>query len=237
MTDPAALLAAVRAGASLAPPAADERPRDAFEAVRCWLADERVRPGGHRTPPAGWLAEVVSAWCTAQGWDFEVSAAHVSAELLAAGHPRYNGSRHRGYRAHRDSARRLWALVRERHPEAPRRPPQPRRTAATPARRVTRPPDERPLLSEAPPQARPLLDSLGRVWPSASVAARLLRARLATVQRAATARGSALGVHWRQLTPDEVRLLPPGTRAGDTVPLCWHGCCLASGRGPGREVP
>lgn len=236
MTDAASLLALARSGATPAPPTLERPPRDGREAARRWLL-ACVLPGGYRSPPAGWLAELVEVWCLERGWGVSVSASDVGLEARDAGHPTTHTAGARGYRVHRDSARRLWALVRERHPEAPRRPPQPRRTAATPARRVTRPPAERPLLSEAPAQARPLLDSLGRVWPSASVAARLLRARLATVQRAATARGSALGVHWRQLTPDEVALLPPGTRAGDTVPLCWHGCCLASGRGPGREVP
>lgn len=235
MSDAAALLAAARCGATLAP-TLERAPRDAREAVRRWLAAECVLPGGHRSPPAGWLAELVADWCAARGWDCEVLGLHVSRELLAAAYEPVFSHNRRGYRMHRDSAARLWALVREKHPSAPSRPPG-RKATHLPPRRCEAPARERPLLSERQHNARPLLDSLGRVWPSAAEAARLLRAHPEHIQTAALRRAQALGVRWRQLSPAEVALLPPETRAGDVVPLCWHECCLAGRRRRGGAVP
>lgn len=81
-----------------------------------------------------------------------------------------------------------------------------------------------------------MVDTRGRVWPSARVAAPLVRSHHVTLQRAASRGTGAAGCLWRYLTPSEVALVPPTARAGDALPrLAWPGAVSAHGlavRGP-----
>ena len=235
---PAALLERARrlAAGQQPPPPAQARPT-ALEAVRQWAAAMPLRTGGYRLPPARYVAELVQAWHAGRGLEVEVSGWHVGKALREYGlevEARKCGG---VLLARREDAELLWAQVRARLPGLRMTQPMrytPLRTPVPPRR----PPKDapRPLLAERHPSARPLLDSLGRVWPSPAVAARLLGSQRSIIADAARNGHPLLGARWRQLRPEEVALLPADARAGDTVPLCFHAPCLWSGHGHRHEV-
>jgi hypothetical protein len=207
---------------------ADE-PRSQEDAVRRWLASLGARPGGTATPTVTRLCEVYGRHAKAQGWGLDwVPAPAMGRVLRRLGYRWQTASSLNGPLVCRDAARRLWA-------EVPRteRPKRPRKARRAPAARLPRAPlfwaclaDRRRARSDDPTRhAKPLVDTLGRVWPSARVAASLLpKVHHRAIQECAVGRktSGAGGVLWRYLTPDEVRRVPQGHRAGQVLDwLAW----------------
>jgi len=113
---------------------------------------------------------------------------------------------------------------------------------------------EAPLFRRAySAQGRPVCDSLGRVYPSAQWAARLLggnpvamsnalkalrdhvlglppKVDAAPVRAAIVSGGKWRGLWWRYLSKAEIRAVPRGTRAGDALPgIGWGLTCNLCG--------
>lgn len=210
-----------------------------LEAVRVWAAAEGMRPGAYLAPPVTQLAAFYSAFARAHGWAMdEMDARTLGKCLRRLG---FRGRTQGGTRSvfvGRPVARRMWAST----PPDMRPGRTPKRKAAR-AGRVDAPLFWRVYAGRRKSSAQPLVDSLGRVWPSARVAASLLpRACRAPIQLAAKRGSSASGVLWRYLLPDEVALIPADARCGQRMEwLAWGGPtrCPACGHGlrPGLPPP
>lgn len=224
--DVLAELAALESGAAPvpAPPLAWEPP-SAFLAVKAWVAARGMRPGAHPSPPPSSLGEDFSRYARGEGWALDsLAKGQLGRHLRTLGfRPFCRGSR-RGVRVDRDSAAVLWAAsglasTPKARPKrfVPRRPTYQRPAA--------------PLFHEVlkdgrRSRARPLVDTLGRVWPTARIAASLLpRVSHGDIQAAAKGKRKGTGgCLWRYLTPDEVARIPPMHRAGHVLPaMAWAG--------------
>jgi hypothetical protein len=220
-------------------------PRGELEAVRAWAAALRLRPGALLSPTMARLAAAFEEHARGQDWSLDAMSMVVFGRCL----------RQLGFRVvarggilgilvTRANSAALWKDVPRvlrpgrkvtRKPEAPLRPGAPRFwDALADGRRRTK--------------AMPLVDTMGRVWPSARVASGLLRrVSHVDIQGCATGRkGSAGGVLWRYLTPDELARIPPMHVSGHQLPeLAWSGtvaarneaagCCPTCGRRPDGE--
>lgn len=254
------LTAAVASAGGVAPPRGSVVARD-------WALELQLRPGQALGPRATALVPVVRAWAEARGWtapgfrEIGTGLAWVGLRRrLVSG---YGKGRDRHVALHPEDSTRLWALVRAAWAPAyapgdararsarKAREAKERRARLGPAPRVKPPP--LPLFHEEllklGRKARPLVDSLGRVWPSGCVAARALggsckavdnaRRLLAdaltgTPRESTSARilaamrrgGSWRGVWWRHLTPAEVKAVPLEHRSGEALPgLGWGLVC------------
>jgi hypothetical protein len=225
------LLARLRAGAATPPTAAPRGAREVCpatpeEAVHRWLAATGMRPGTYLSPPATHLALLVEAWAAARGWVCPVTRDYVGRALKVAGYRKLLRGGARGYGVRREDVAALRKALAALPPgEVPtvrvdKRPQRNKGERRRPPAYV--PPPLLPLRTGA----RPLLDSRGRAWPSAAVAARALHLEASSIQHAALGtRASSAGLGWRHLTAEEVQRLPPTALAGDTVPLCFPSPC------------
>lgn len=197
-------------------------PTSHLDAVRQWVTARGWKPGRHATPSLAALAGLLARFAQEAGWAWDgVPPRELSRCLKALGFvPYFTGGR-RGFRVDADTARALALAA----PTPKRRLKQPhprRRPAAT--RRVT------PPFWPLPPRARPLVDTLGRVWPSARVAAAALpRVNHQDIQAAAKGRRAGVGgCLWRYLSPAEVARVPPMHLAGHVLQaLAWRGTVSA----------
>lgn len=260
------LVRELEAGTLAAPPAAAavDAVRTA-EVVRAWAAELKLRPGNTQGPQVRALVPVVGRWAEQRGWT-GAGSRELGKGLAWAGLRRRmvgeRGAHH--VLVHLEDARLLWRMAREAW--APALPPgDPRaRTAYARERRKRKAHTPRPRLERRPfheelrsmrGTPRPVVDSLGRVWPSPVVAARWmggsqkalgnsvawLRAALSggpgtdsSALHAAISRGAAWrGLWWRHLTPSEVAAVPAGHLSGLPLPgLGWGLVCGKCGCTP-----
>lgn len=228
--------------------------------ARDWALALRLRPGNTLGPTPSALAPVVAAWAAGQGWTGPGSR-EIGTGLIWAGLKRRRPGA-RGVRQvllHHSDCARLWALVRDAW--APAYAPgdgrgrreHKRRDRARLGLAPRLKPPLLPLfheeLSKLGRKARPLVDSLGRVWPSGCVAARALGGSYKAVDNARRLLADALtgtpkvstsaaireamkrggtwrGVWWRHLTPAEAAAVPLEHRSGEPLPgLGWGLVC------------
>lgn len=216
------------------------QPCSAQEAVKAWVAARGLRPGEHQAPPMSRMNKAFEEHAAAEGWSLESLPSGTLGRCL-----KQLGFRTKcrggvwGVLVTRDNARALWGgLTRTKLPS--------RRTRArvpAPARPGA------PLFWESlangkrRARAMPLVDTLGRVWPSSRVASSLLRrVSYSDIQACATGRrGGTGGCLWRYLTPDELASVPAMHISGHVLPsLAWGGtvaarteatgCCPTCGR-------
>lgn len=229
------------------------------EVARDWARALGLRQGNTRGPASTALVPVVDAWAVARGMTGP-GYRDVGRGLMWAGLVRrMKGEHGQQYLVfHRDDAAKLWKLVRAAW--APGYAPGDLQKPAkrTPRRRLHPPPDSPTGFHEElsrDRRQRPLADSLGRVWPSASVAARALRGNRKAVDNARRALAIALegrhpvdsngprdairngaawrGCLWRHLTPEEVRAVPAEHLSGHPLPwLVWSLVCPKCGAHP-----
>jgi hypothetical protein len=233
------------------------------EVARQWAVALQLRPGSARGPPPSALVPVVATWAAGKGLHGP-DATRLAVGLTWAGLRRRLADAKQLQRValHPADSAKLWRLVRAAWAPA-RAPGDQRGLKRTNKRRrgLKRTLTPRP----APPQpfheavrnlhhsARPLLDSLGRVWPSPSVAARALRGNpkalgnsLAWLRAALEGppvdsrpllealkrKGHWRGVWWRYLTPEEVAAVPEGHMVGAPLrPYRWGLACECGGHG------
>jgi hypothetical protein len=229
--DVAAALARLESGAtSDAIETSRGEPTTHHEAVRLWLESLGAKPGATLGPGVRHLRTAFARYAASRGWGLDdVSHVRWRPLLGAMGYAFAANGGVRGPLVSKQAARRLWAEVPR--AERPKRPRKARRAPA--AAPLPRAPlfwaclaDKRRARSDDPTRhAKPLVDTLGRVWPSARVAASLLpKVHHRTIQECAVGRktSGAGGVLWRYLTPDEVRRVPQGHRAGQVLAwLAW----------------
>lgn len=202
-------------------------------AVVTWLREAGIQRGAYKSPSATLLARLLESHATERGWPFNhIGARRLGGLLVGLGYVTWSAASEKGYRVDKASAQRLWALLPGAHhrKERPRRAPTKRPRAG----RVDAPLFWRVYRGRRKSSARPLVDSLGRVWPSTHEAARLIpRAHHQQISLAARRGAAAVGLLWRYLTPDEVRLVPADARCGQRYPwLAWGArtlCCPACG--------
>jgi hypothetical protein len=217
----------------------DAAPTTRHEAVRRWLASVDARPGGTQAPPLSALREMFHAYAAGRGWGLD-DVPQLGALLRQLGFKVPPRGSLRAPLVNRPAARRLWAMV----------PPGTRRTQP----RAVRRPSRLRLVREAPlwwacvlanqhlARGRPLVDSMGRVWPTARRAASLLpRISHQNIEAAAAGRGaSAASVLWRYMRDEEWRLVPLSHRVGQALPaFAWGAAgaaCQACGCWPGQGV-
>lgn len=167
------------------------------------------------------LLPLVERWLSARGYGVGVTRQHVGYAFRVLGCRRGQGDAGRlGFRVPAALAEEWWAAVggKPKRKKAPPRP-KPKQRAVAPL--------FHPALNEA---SRPLLDSLGRVYPSLGAAAAVagrgegalkgLHNALRPVRNGEEPWGRWRGLLWRYLTPEEVALVPFGTRTG-AVPEGW----------------
>jgi hypothetical protein len=202
-------------------------------AVHAWMRHVGMRKGAYKSPTVTLMSRLLGELADAEGWPFNrVAPLRLGYLLGALGFVRHSGASQRGYRVDRECARRLWAALPDVAPEGRRLRRAP--TKRPKAGRVDAPLFWRVYRGRRKSSARPLVDSLGRVWPSAHEAARLIpRAHHQQISLAARRGAAAVGLLWRYLTPDEVRLVPADARCGQRYPwLAWGArtlCCPACG--------
>jgi hypothetical protein len=211
-------------------------PRTPTEVAMLWARALGLRPGSTWAPPLRALLPLVDAWAAQHGTTGP-SSSDLGRGLVGAGlRRRPSPSERLQTMLHRDDVARLRMMLsalgvrpppaRKPPPPMPRKPP---RTHVLP--------DFHTALHKVKRKA-PLVDSMGRVWPSAEVAARVLgghgrsprnalrnlryyqpptpdTSRLTLAAR--TGDVAWRGVLWRHLTPAEVEAIPQGTLSGTIV--------------------
>lgn len=203
-------------------------PESNLDAVRQWVTARGWRPGRAASPPPTALAELYAQHAASLGWARDwLAPGEVARCLRVLGWRDFLRGGRRGFRVDADTARALEAAAPG--ASAIRRGKRPRRRPAPPKR--VAPLFHAVLADVRRTRARPLVDTLGRVWPSARVAASLLpRVHHQDVQRAASRGGPAAGALWRYLTPAEVARVPPMHLSGHVLPaLAWGGTVAAHG--------
>ena len=231
------------------------------EVARRWAVALGLRTGGVDGPHPTALEPVLARWARERGW----TAPHrreLGTGLAWAGLRRRRRAHGEGglrLLLHRDDAALLWRLVREawapgyapgdsrgKHRRKRRARKYPRRTAQRPP-----PTPFHEELARLGRGAAPVVDTLGRVWPSPCVAARHLGGNLKALDNSRRALHHALatppvdssalrsalrkgapwkGVLWRHLTPAEVAAVPPGHLAGEPLPgYAWGLTCHRCG--------
>lgn len=229
--DVAAALARLESGATTdAAETSHGEPTTRLEAVRLWLESLGAKPGATLAPGVRHLRAAFARYAASRGWGLDdVSDVRWRPLMGALGYDFAANGGVRGPLVSKQAARRLWAEVpREERPKRPRKHRSAPQRAALPRAPLfwacladgRRARTAKPALA-----AKPLVDTLGRVWPSARVAESLLpHAHHRHIQECASGkvtRGVG-GVLWRYLTPDEVRLVPPMHRAGQVLPeFAW----------------
>lgn len=232
------------------PVLAEVQPPTHAATVERWARAVGLRPGLTPAPCSRALLPVIAAWCEARGWEGPAEPRAVGVGLGLAGIQgrKSTGGTRAGARqplVRREDAARLYRLARaawdgQHMPGEPhvRRPP--RRRSPTGLKRGQHHPRPPPPLfhSEQPRRTRAVVDSLGRVYPSAALAARMVGGSAgANLGRVLVGKGwnGWRGLHWRYLTPAERAAVPPEARAGDAVPgLAWGLVCPHCG---GAGVP
>lgn len=269
MDDVHALESGALAPVAAAPAGDAALPRGAAVA-QAWALALRLRPGHSEGPRATALAPVVAAWAAERGLS-PPGSREIGTGLAWAGLRRrlvsgYGKGRDRHVALHPEDAAKLWRLVRAAWAPAYAPGDGKARSAYERTRRRTRrarlgpAPRVKPLplplfheeLRKLGRKARPLVDSLGRVWPSGCVAARALGGSYKAVDNArrlladaltgtpkASSRaiaeamrrgGSWRGAWWRHLTPAEVAAVPLEHRSGEPLPgLGWGLVCPKCG--------
>lgn len=202
------------AGASVGVVVATEPPSERA-AVLAWVEARGWRRGTSPAPPAAVLALAYRQHAAAVGWARDsIHPTRLGTHLTALGWPRYHTGGRRGFKVDRETADALWALA---PPGLPRIPPKRQRRARRTGR-ATR----RVAFWPLGPKAKPLVDTLGRVWPHARAVRWAGIGCHVAVQRAALHGGGAAGCLWRFLAPHEVATVPHTARAGDVLPsLAW----------------
>lgn len=191
-----------------------ELPTTPWVAISTWVREIGMRQGAYQAPPCTQLAKAFREYALAHRWPFDfVTHAQMGRGLKALGFKPAQTSAFRSYWIDGPTHRKLWAstprVLRPRH-AAKRKPLAPRPLA--------------PLFWESLADgrrvghAKPLVDTLGRVWPSARVAQTTLpRARQMHIQASANGRGGAAGCLWRYLTLEELARIPSLHRSGQVV--------------------
>lgn len=202
------LLARIRSGLPAGPVVLATVEPSPQEAVAQWAMESGWKRGTHPTPTATVLARLCATWCDARGWCVAPTQIQVGEGLRGAGYTRVQRGGMRGYGVAEGVAATLWDMAGiaglASRPEVRLTP-----------RRVLSSRRPRPLMTEA--KGRAVLDSTLRVYPSAAVAATLVRCAAPSISHAAHKGRPAAGFLWRFLTCEEVGGLPPETRAGDRV--------------------
>lgn len=186
-----------------------------------WARAVGVRPGPTAAPVCSALVEVANAWLAAHGYGVAVSREHVGHAFRVLGCRRGCGDVGvLGYRVPRALADSWWATMGGR-PRRKKRAPKPK-----PQQRAVKPLFHTGLN----PASRPLLDSLGRVYPSLGAAAAVagegdgnwkgLHNALKPIRNGDALWGRWRGVLWRYLSMEEAAIVPWGTRTG-AVPEGW----------------
>ena len=222
------VLARLEAGEAPAPRLAWE-PDSPLAAVKAWVASRGMKRGGVMAASAALLASY-AAHARASGWALESLTAYALGRALSVlGYTRVCQGGVRGFRVDRDTARRMML-----HTPLPHRRKQRRRLNARPKRDAVR----KPFWPLPHPAARPVVDTLGRVYPAVRTAAECVRVAQPTIQRAVWHGVGAAGVLWRFLTPEEVRCVPTNTLAGDVLPwLSWRRTVSVQPMGQGEVCP
>lgn len=207
--DMEALAARLKAARHLANPPRPPEPHLPTHAAAEWVAARGLRPGQHPAPPTRYLVPLVLAWCDARGWCHAFAPRTVGAGFKLLGFRERQRHGRLCYMVREVDADALWAEVQLHFPGLQRTPHHSRRrTPRTPEAR--NPPPFWPL----PPRARPVVDGLGRIWPSAGCAARVVGCHQADIAHAIARRTLARGLAWRRARPEEVARVPPEARAG-----------------------
>jgi hypothetical protein len=225
------LLPALESGALPDAPHAVDAVPSAPEVGRRWALALALRQGNTQGPTVGALVPLVERWAAGHGWSGPGHRA-LGVGLKAAGlMRRVMGGTGRLSRLllHPESASLLKRLCREawapaRPPGDPLRPwkPRPRPRKLPPA------PFHAELKRAEKWGAAPLVDSTGRVWPSARHAAEALGCVQATVANALPKGGApdwgtkpAKGLLWRRMLPGEVAAVPVEAVVGERVGGGW----------------
>lgn len=214
------------------------QPMSPLAGVREWVTATGWRPGHGTSPPAKLLAVAFERFARERGWALDsLTAPEVARCLRKLGWVSFVRGKRTHFRVDRATAARLEAMTpgaaAVRQGKRVRRRPAPLRHRLVPLFHA--------VLSghKARMRAKPVVDTLGRVFPTARVAASLLpRVYHQDIQRAAQKGGPANGLLWRYLTPAEVAAVPPMHRSGQVMPaLAWRsaatgvvdGVCSACG--------
>lgn len=220
----------------------DDAPVSAIEVARRWVLSLGLRSGVTRSLQPGALLPLAERWAEERGWTPpDVSSLGVA--FRAAGVRIWHTGKARRLLLHRDDAARLRALVWEAW--APRVPPgerprsKPRRMplqCALARLEYLKPPApsfHAQLAREGGlSRARPVVDSRGRCYPSATYAARALspkRDGRKAPKRLIEAMGRGghwKGLVWRRMLPEELALVPQEALCGVKVEaLSWQATC------------
>jgi hypothetical protein len=219
----------------------DDAPRTGIEVARRWAVAMALRPGQTWAVRPGALVPVVAAWAAERGWA-PVDVGAVGRGLSAAGlETRERPSDPRRLLLHRDDAARLRKLVWEAW--APHVPPgeRPRNKpgrlplqCALARLNYLRPPAPgfHAQLKLEGSQARPVVDNLGRCYPSIRYAATALapkrqKAKAPAQLVSALRRGGVWkGRLWRYLLPQELAQVPQRAPCGVRLEgLGWLELC------------
>jgi hypothetical protein len=219
----------------------DDAPRTAVEVARRWALAEGLRSGVTRCFYPSALLPLVERWAAGCGWS-PPDASALGRGLAAVGiQLQHSGGRGRRLLLHRDDAARLRKLVWEAW--APRVPPgeRPRNKpgrlplqCALARLDYLRPPAPgfNEQLRLEGPAARPVVDNLGRCYPSIRYAATTLapkrmKAKAPAQLLSALRRGGVWRNRlWRYLLPEELARVPAAAPCGVRLEeLGWLAVC------------
>lgn len=186
-----------------------------------WARAVGAVPGPARSPSPKQLEPLMQAWMATCGWALRPTLHEVGWALRRMGCAKTKSEcGQQAYRVPRALADAWWEQVGGR-PKRKKRAPKPK-----PQQRAVKPLFHTGLN----PASRPLLDSLGRVYPSLGAAAAIagegegnwkgLHNALRPVRNGGAPWGRWRGVLWRYLSPEETAMVPWGTRTG-AVPGGW----------------
>jgi hypothetical protein len=196
-------------------------PRTCFASALAWARASGATAGPAQSPPPGWLLPLAHAWMAAHGWHVRPTWHDVGKALSVLGCPRVSSTAGRkAYRVPKALAESWWEQVGG-------RPKRKRRAAKKkPHQRAVKPLFHTGLN----PASRPILDSLGRVYPSLGAAAAVagegegnwkgLHNALRAVRNGEALWGKWRSLLWRYLSQEETAMVPWGTRTG-AVPVEW----------------